>query len=256
MEVRLGSYGNVVIGHKTKIGKLADIFAIGNDIRRAHNLEPKDVLRFLRKQSTWEYIAELSIILDDKNSLKSDSSKSVDSTELDVIEKYDFSEYKDSSGQIIYKDLIKQFPLVIQSKRGKYGGTWCHLELLVKAAMYLHAKLEAEVIHTFVEGNILQHRDDGGEQFKLLNAQIDTLTDRLPDAKPKGNKGVYIQISKLVRTKLEIVDSFGYNEDDHTAAVQNNRDEMLKTATNLIKMGMITTYPQLKAFILNYPITK
>ena len=139
-----------------------------------------------------------------KPPLKSDSSKCADSSQLEVIEKYDFSEYKDSNGRIAYKDLIKHFPNVIQSKRGKYGDTWCHLELLVKAAMYLHAKLEAEVIHTFVEGNILQHRDDGGEQFKLLNAQIDTLTDRLPELKPKGNKGVYIQISKLVRTKLEI----------------------------------------------------
>ena len=249
MEVRLGNYGNVVIGHKTMLGLAQHIEKIGNEIREQKGLKPKKLDTFMRKESTWEKIIEIS------------NRESVSWNHEEVLFSCINQLPRDSKNQIKYSEITKTgyFDDILKRQtRGKLvnRGTWMHLILLLDYAEWYDVSLWYEVHKQFIEGNILQHRDDGGEQFKLLNAQIDTLTDRLPDAKPKGNKGVYIQISKLVRTKLEIVDSFGYNEDDHTAAVQNNRDEMLKTATNLIKMGMITTYPQLKAFILNYPITK
>ena len=277
MQVKLGDYGTFMIGHKTEMGKVDQIIQMGNDILEEKNGKQMTLDQILRSNDFWLFIIELEakrlkVSVDSTDSLNSNEfpndisnlnaknvKVSADSAEGLKVDYSTLKEYQDSKGNIQYSKLIPLFPNQIKvQKRGKMEniGTWMNLHALLKVASYMDKALEVEIYDCFIKGNILQHRDDGGEQFKLLNAQIDTLSDRLPDVKPKGNKGVYIQISKLVRTKLEIIDSFGYNEEDHTAAVQTNRGKIIETATNLIKMGMITTYPQLKAFILNYPITK
>lgn len=250
MTVRLGDYGTFMIGHKTEMGKVDQIIQMGNDILEEKNGRKMTLDQILRTNDFWLFIIEL-----EAKRLK----VSVDSSEGLKVDYSTLKDYQDSKGNIQYSKLIPLFPNQIKvQKRGKMEniGTWMNLHALLKVASYMDKALEVEIYDCFIKGNILQHRDDGGEQFKLLNAQIDTLTDRRPELKPKGNKGVYIQISKLVRTKLEILDTYGYNEDEHVAAVQSNRTKMIETATNLIKMGMITTYPQLKGFVLNYPITK
>ena len=57
-------------------------------------------------------------------------------------------------------------------------GTWLNLYLLLDLAEWLDIDLWYEVKKTFVEGKILEYRDNGGEAFKALNDAIDTLPDR------------------------------------------------------------------------------
>ena len=296
MTVKINQDLNITIGHKTKLGKLSPIITYGNHLREQRGLRQITANSLLRKQDFWEFVIARNtqnIVegLTDNNDLSQNGKlpfyistndnkdlsqngefpfciSSNDNNDLSQNGKLplcihsDYSvldDYKDDFGRIDYKELMKQFPDLIRSQRGgkvDNRGHWMDLHILLKVAAMLDKDLEVQIYDIFIKGNILQHRDDGGEQFKLLNVQIDTLADRTIELKPKGNKGVYIQISKLVRLKLEILNTFGYNEDDHTAAVQTNRGEIIKFATNAIKMGMITTYPQLRAFILNYPITK
>jgi hypothetical protein len=90
--------------------------------------------------------------------------------------------------------------------------------------MYLSPKLELEVIDVFLGSKILHFRDIGGDNFKELNNYIDTLPDRVD----KNNKGVYIQIALLLRNKLEILETKGYNEEEHNAFIQKKEVNTFK----------------------------
>ncbi len=85
--------------------------------------------------------------------------------------------------------------------------------------MYLSPKLEYEIIDVFLNSKILFFRDLGGDNFKEFNKIIDTL----PDRRGKNNSGVYIQVSLLIRKKLEIFNTKGYNEEEHNAIIQRKR---------------------------------
>ena len=246
MEVKVGSLGVLEIYHKTKFGKLADVFAIGNNLRVSRGEDELTINDFLRQQSAWKYIAELDKIIEKEENLNQGNSPISKSNTLE----YNFDEYTDSKGRLRYSQLVKMFPNVIQSKRGKQGGTWCHLELLIKAAMYLDARLEAEVIHTFVTQNILEYRDQGGDMFKKLNKMIDTLPDRSPLLKPNGNKGCYINVAKIIREKIEIESTQGYNGKEHDIDVQKRRTQIEDRLVALIEMGYVTSYKELKIAIV------
>ncbi|MCK5718882.1 MAG: KilA-N domain-containing protein [Thiomargarita sp.] len=118
-------------------------------------------------------------------------------------------EFKTAEGKIQYGELIKQFPNLIQSKKGKYGGTWAELYILLKIASMLDKDLKVEIYRVFIEENLLSLRNLGGDCYIELNMAINTLSDR----KNKNNQGIYIQIAKQFREKLEIIDTKGYNEE-------------------------------------------
>lgn len=246
MEVKIGNYGNIIIGHKTLMGKVSDLMAIGNLIREIKGLQPKDLQVFLRRQSTWEFIAETQVIFNQEEAMKSNDSNSVLTTQLDSI---DFKGFLDNAGQVAYKPLMTQFPDVIQSKRGKYGGTWMHLNLMLKLAMWLDPELEARVIHTFVTQNILADRVERGESLNDLNKLIDTLPDRSPSLKPKGNKKCYTTIAKMIRQKLEL-ESTGCNEEGQDLPLQKRRKEIIEACCAMIEIGVIKSYKQLKLMVV------
>jgi DNA-directed RNA polymerase len=111
--------------------------------------------------------------------------------------------------------------------------------------MYLSPKLEYEVIDIFLNSKILFFRDLGGDNFKAFNKIVDCL----PDRNDKSNNGVYIQVALLIRKKLEIIGTKGYNEEEHNAVIQRKRSEYLSNLTSMIKVGLVTSYPQLKEVI-------
>ena len=94
MEVKIGQYGSINIGHKTKIGKMADVFEIGNAIRRSKGLEPKLLKGFLQQQSTWEYIAELSVILSNEQAVDNNGDSNCSVTLQ--LESFDFKDFINS----------------------------------------------------------------------------------------------------------------------------------------------------------------
>ena len=59
------------------------------------------------------------------------------------------------------------------TKRGKGGGTWAHLYILLDAATFLDPDFKYQVYKTFVEGKLLQHRDESGDRYKPFNMAID-----------------------------------------------------------------------------------
>ena len=213
----------------------------------------------MRTQEFWEFvIARNAQKLAKSQSGKfplwnKDKSQSSESEVWNIEADYSrLEEYKDNKGRIQYSKLIKEFPTLIKSVRGgkvENRGHYMDLYLLLKIASMLDKQLEVQIYEVFIEGKILEHRDAGGEAFKRLNRAIDTLPDRQPHLKPKGNKGCYIRVANMIRDKLDILDTSGYNEDEHDNFIQEKREEMIDKLVSFIEIGFITSFEQLKATI-------
>ena len=249
MEVNLGKFGSVNIWHKDGMGKLEDIAILANNANIINGYKSFDVKKkvkdFLENIDTWNFIIEVN-----KKRYESLDAIALASNQA-ILDKLP----KMKNGKVAYSEVFKQklFNNVIRRQtKGKLEnrGTWANLYILLDFATQLNVDLKYEVYRVFIEDKILQVRDSGGDNFKKLNKIIDTL----PDRKGKNNKGIYIQISKLIRDKLDILDTKGYNKKEHDVIVQGKRDEIEKFAINSIKMGIINSYPALKTFIINYPI--
>jgi len=265
MKVQLGNYGTVRIGHLDRMGSANEILAIGNQIREEKGLKPKKLDTYLRRKETWEKIIKLyNVSLEDKNffvnSLKtfSANAEKLLYTTLEDLP-------KESQGRIKYSEVLRNQQLnhiVKIQNRGKLAnrGTWFELVLLLDFATWLDVDLWYEVYSTFVSKELLVKRDEGGVSFKKLNNAIDTLPDRTKELKPKGNKGVYINVAKLVRDTLfpyEDILKFNefrkrdkklviWNSPLATAEIQAKRGEIEDKLVSFIEMGFITSYPQLK----------
>ena len=253
MEINLGKFGTVHVWHKDMMGKLEDVAILANNANiingeKTFNVKEK-VKAFLRNVDTWKFIIKINM-----ERYKSIGGHPLN-TNREILEQLP----RQSKNRINYESILKQklFNTVIRRQtRGKLEnrGTWANVYILLDFAVQLNVDLKYEMYRVFIEEKILQHRDAGGESFKKLNRAIDTLPDRTPELKPKGNKGIYINIAKLIRDKLNILESRGYNQEEHNAKVQELRDKIEDTAVNLIKMKMINSYSQLKTFVINFPI--
>jgi hypothetical protein len=73
--------------------------------------------------------------------------------------------------------------------------------------------------------------------------------DTLPDRIGENNQGIYIQVAKKIRNKLDILSTKGYNEKEHHSIIQEKRSEYLKSLTDFVKLGLIRDYEHLKEII-------
>jgi len=283
MTIKIGTFGNIVIGHKKKLVRVNDILAIGNNYRASQGIKPITSLQsYFRKPTTWRTIIAIHNKMVErlergKKSNSCDNYLKKEGKNPSSYRNYLKKEGKNANSAMHYLDLkstmeslprvkstsrdmidyqeilkTKQFNHIIKVQRGgkvENRGYYINLELMIDVAMMMNEAFKVELIDIFIEGKILEHRDNGGEAFKKLNKAIDTLPDRQPHLKPKGNKGVYINVAKMIREKLSIIDTKGYNEDEHNKIVQEKREEYINKLVMLIEMGFVTSYPQLKETI-------
>ncbi len=170
MVVTIPNFGDLAIEHKTHIGSVNDVIAMGNRVRVQEGERPLTLLDILRKRDIWKFILiRDQKIKENKIDKKSASnayfSVSGDSphppSDYSLIDKY----YDAKKGRINYKELIRYFPDTIKSKRStknQSGGTWAELHVLLKIASMLSTRLEVEIYEIFVSNEILKIRDDGG----------------------------------------------------------------------------------------------
>jgi hypothetical protein len=102
---------------------------------------------------------------------------------------------------LVSKKIGKQ---AIRSKKGKNGGTWAHLRVLLDAAMYLSPDLKDEVIEVFVESKILSVRDESGNNYIELNAALALNAVEIL-GKP-SHRGHYITVAKVIKKRLGVED--------------------------------------------------
>lgn len=207
------------IEHKTMMGSLTDVWKIGNAYRTKRGLPELDLSNWLRSPETLEYVR---VVEQDLNV------KCVDSTPLEIRK------------SALVKNLTS--PL-ITTKRGKGGGTWAHLYILLDAAARLDPNFKHQMYKTFVEGRILQWREDGGDEFINLNMAIDAY---LPEREGKDNTGIFIQVAKQLKAKI-------LNPDDtwNTASFPQleKRAKLEKDLCNYLRLGMVRNYDHLKELI-------
>lgn len=218
MQVTIGEH-TLPIGHKTMMGSLTEVWKIGNAYRTKRGLPELDLSNWLRSPGTLEYV---KVVEDDLNF------KSVLSTDLS------------SRGTTLAKTI--ESPL-ITTKRGKGGGTWAHLYILLDAAARLDPQFKHKMYKTFVEGKLLQWRDDGGDEFINLNIAIDAY---LPERDGMDNVNVFIYVAKQLKAKiLSPYDTW------NTASLPQleKRARLEKDLCNYLRLGMIRNYDHLKEVI-------
>ena len=258
MNVPINQDLTIRIGHLTRMGRVDEVMAYGNLLRELRGLRPIELKQILQTRDFWEFVIAMNTAIENDKFKK--NNPKVDYSTFDIYSDYSqLEKYIDDKGRVKYSELIKQFPTLIKSVRGgkvEDRGHYMHLNLLLKLATILDKDLEAQIYMIFIEKKILEHRDAGGENFKRLNRAIDTLPDRSKELKPKGNKGCYINVAKLIRKKLDILDTKGYNEKEHNAFIQEKRERIEDKLVSFIELGLVTSYPQLKDVIKKIDINK
>ena len=268
------------IDHKTMMGNLNQFWDCGNAYRIEKGLPAKHLENWLRSPETAEYVAVLERefkYADStyyKNPLESDSSKSVDSTdyknplESDSSKSAVTADYKnDGSGEILNlpsrhikaggrlaESITKTSPL-FKTKRGKGGGTWAHLYILLDAATFLDPDFKYQVYKTFVEGKILQYRDESGDRYKPFNMAI----DQLPDRVGKDNKWLYVHAANLLAERIGLpavsempVDDKGKHLNRWNAATAHQlsaRADAEKMLTGMVQFGLVRDWEHLKDLV-------
>ena len=245
MTVQIGHFGTLKIGHLSQMGDVSQVIEMGNKIRESRGLNPISLEDILKKQELWEFIiARNTQILRKSKSSDSEYLENIDVTAV-YSDYRELKKFKTIKGEIQYGELIKMFPHLIKSRRGKGGGTQAELYILLKIASMLDKDLEVEIYDVFIQSKILMWRDVGGDNYIEFNKIVDTL----PDRADKDNTSIYMQMARIVRKKLGIEDTEGYNEKEHSPEVQEARAKLLSDLTLVVRIGLIKTYDQLKEVI-------
>ena len=264
MNVKIVEGLTIKVHNKSLMGRVDDILSFGNQLRVDRGLSKIALDSIFKKQDFWEFVIA-------RNTQKVSECQNDDYPPLDIPKckndgspiwvKSDYSrleEFKTKHSKMNYSDLMKMFPSVISSIRGgkvENRGHYMDIYIILKIATILDKDLEVAIYHKVLSDKILTHRENGSDSFLSLNQMIDRLEDRSIELKPKGNKGCYITIAKMIRKKLDIITTKGYNEEEHNNYVQIKRDEIEKQLISFIDMGFVTTYPQLKIALSKITIT-
>ena len=218
MQVRIGDHV-LPIEHKTMVGNLTEVWKIGNAYRKMRNLPELDMSNWLRSPETLEYVQVVEKDLG-----------------FEYVASTDYETVNSVLTHTITSPLIK-------TKRGKGGGTWAHLYILLDAAARLDPNFKHQMYKTFVEGRILQWREDSGDEFINLNIAIDAY---LPEREGKENTGIFIQVAKQLKAKIlngeEVWNTATFNQLEKRAKIE-------KDLCGFLKLGMIRNYEHLKEVI-------
>ena len=160
----------------------------------------------------------------------------------DLIYTQSFSEFKKAVSKI--KGIPEEN--LMNVVRGRSGRTMAHLHLAIYVAEQISSHFHVMVIDTFIEGKLLEFRELGGTEFKNLNAAIDLY---LPDRQGKDNKGVYMQIAKLLRTKLLGKDAEAGDWAVASVAQTHSRYDFERRLVDFLRMGVVRDYPHLKELV-------
>lgn len=234
------------IDHKTMMGNLNQFWDCGNAYRIEKGLPAKHLDHWLRSPEVAEYVAvlEREFKCVDSTYYKNDETGEILNTRNPRIIK---------KGALT-KSLANTSSLFL-TKRGKGGGTWAHLYILLDAATFLDPDFKYQVYKTFVEGKLLQYRDESGDRYKPFNMAI----DQLPDRVGKDNKWLYVHAANLLAEQIGLpavsempVDDKGNHLNRWNAATAHQlsaRADAEKMLTGMVQFGVVRDWEHLKELI-------
>lgn len=116
------------------MGHLNPLWDYGNSLRAMKGLPESDMSYWIKSRNVVEFIQSLE---------KKYNTESFGIIELDKPGTY----------------ILDGNTSFVRTKKGKGGGTWVHLYLMLKAAAWLDSDFELQVYESFVTNKILQWRD-------------------------------------------------------------------------------------------------
>ena len=234
------------IDHKTMMGNLNQFWDCGNAYRIEKGLPAKHLDHWVRSPEVAEYVEVLEREF-----------KSVAATHLEIDQIGESLNTRNpriiKNGALI-ESITKTSPL-FKTKRGKGGGTWAHLYILLDAATFLDPDFKFQVYKTFVEGKLLQHRDESGDRYKPFNMAI----DQLPDRVGKDNQWLYKHAANLLAERIGLPAVSEMPVDDKgkplnrwnsaTAHQLSERADAEKMLTGMVQFGVVRGWEHLKELI-------
>jgi hypothetical protein len=165
----------LAIEHKTKMGSLTELWAIGNSIRKSKGLTEMDMSHYLRSSETIEYVQAI------ENDIGFKSAQIAD--------------LKSGESVANKTDLIR-------TKRGRHGGgTWANIYILLDAASRMDAEFKLKMMKILVEGKLLEWRDDSGDSFKALNIVLDSTVVAKTGKRP--SIALYQRVASYIKDKVK-----------------------------------------------------
>ena len=130
--------------------------------------------------------------------------------------------------------------------KGNKRQTMAHISLLIYAAEYLSPDFHAHIIKTFIQDRILEHRDQSGDYYSIVNSYIDS---HLPGRSSKDNKGIYISIAKMIK-KIINPDGGGWNTAN--ANQLRSRTDIEKKIITVLELEVVNDWDHLKQIISKF----
>ena len=199
----------VVVGHKTRVVDLSALFKVGDDYRRAEGKSRANITDFQNSTKTKEFVRAVS--------------KRLGAPESELL----YAKKVGGSGV-----------------KGQPSRIMANLYVAIYAAEHLSTDFHVEVIDTFINSKILEMRDESGDQFKALNMAVDT---HLAGREEKDNKGIYIQIAKILKDKIAPTDG---NWNMATADQLRERLSIERKLVDYLERGFIKDWEHLKQVII------
>lgn len=133
--------------------------------------------------------------------------------------------------------------LLYKVGKGKYTRTMAHISVAILAAEQISPRFHAQVHKTFIEGKLLEFRELGGTEFRVLNACID---QHLPGREgKKSNQGVFIQVAKRLRAKLLGAEATAEDWAKASVAQIHSRYEAENKLSEILRLGLVRDYQHL-----------
>lgn len=136
---------------------------------------------------------------------------------------------------------------LLKKATGKRSGhTIGHISIALLLAETISIGVKATIHKAVIEGWFSRHESTGGTEFKNLNAAIELY---LPDRLGKDNKGVFINVAKLIRER--ILGSEAKTEDWNVASVAQThlRYEWENKLCDMLRLGVVRDYDHIKQLI-------
>lgn len=255
MAVKINEDLTFKIGHKTQMGYANGIFDYGNPLRVSRGLKPFDDLHdLIRRRSFWEFVIGIST----EDTRKAHNKVNGEIPIANISANYTLLDgYIDAKGRVKLKAIMKCFPNLIKSQVGGHlsnRGYWMDLRLLLKVATMLDPQLEAQIYDVFINGKILEYRDEGGTNFNKFKQ---LLKDKFSINKTEESSLIF---SRALRENIfgrEVVTEFRkeypkdniWNSDLATDAIQEKRTKLEDKLCMLVEEGFIMDADTLLAYI-------
>lgn len=155
----------------------------------------------------------------------------------------DFRTWRNNPRTIEFAELVEKKtgnPAFVAGK-GRKGRTKAQLLMLLDAATYLSPTFKLEVYEHFIDGRLLEWRNDSGDAFKNMNAALVIASSDLMGHSPGVEN--YKELARSIRLKILGKGHPGWNA--ATATQLKTRTQIENNLTKFLEMGFIKNWKHL-----------